>query len=149
MCAPSGSPGQISLMSARVTPGWFKMREAFRWLWRQLGHACRPMLPFCRKSGGEPFCTVFRKGMNESSDDSIEQVYPQPDGTSVATDRLAARTTVRRLPTASPLSKLGGSARSAAVLVCSCGSSFTEKTDVHESRGQACSTSGAVTSFGT
>ena len=41
-------------------------------------------------AGSESFCTVFRQGMSESCDGSIEQFIRQPDGTSVATDRLAA-----------------------------------------------------------
>lgn len=45
------------------------------------------LLPEARS---EPFCTVFREGISESIDDSTAQFIRQPDGTSVATDRLAA-----------------------------------------------------------
>jgi hypothetical protein len=36
------------------------------------------MLPFCRKPGSEPFCTVFRKGISEPIDDSIAQFIRKP-----------------------------------------------------------------------
>ena len=47
-------------------------------------------VPFLPESSSESFCTVFWQAISESMDDSIAQFIRQPDGTSVATDRLVA-----------------------------------------------------------
>ncbi len=43
------------------------------------------MLPFFRTSRGEQICTVFREGMDESSDGSIEQSIQQGERRSCET----------------------------------------------------------------
>jgi hypothetical protein len=37
-------------------------------------------LPFCRKPGGEPFCTVIRERISESMNDPNSEVYPATRG---------------------------------------------------------------------
>src|SRR5664279_1444587 len=53
-------------------------------------HGTSKLLPFCRMSGSERFCTVCRKQMRDSKGGAREQRTWQPEGQSLASERTSS-----------------------------------------------------------